>query len=623
MKYTVQIGFGVVILLIMLLTGISVYQPYISNSTVSELVEISNKKIEYANTMRDSIRLRQISLATMLTIDDPFELDQELMDFYNYAQPYRLAREKLLDLPMHDNEKDIHALLTTQVRIAQYLNEQAAELLQADVAREKVKEAISDAREAQAFLLELLDELVLLQKQFGQEAVSQSQSHFAGSIWLVTFIGILVMGLALIISVIVTRVVASANKKLLEKNNELANAYEQAEAAARSKSEFLANMSHEIRTPITAIIGFAESFLFSSQTKEKRFKAIQTIISSGKHLLDVVNDILDLSKIEANRLEVEKIEVSPLKILAEVDEFIGPQAIEQGLAFGINYIYPLPELIHTDPQRLKQIILNFCSNALKFTDNGHLHINVSYQESNSLFIVEVVDSGIGMSEEQIGKIFQPFEQADRSTSRRFGGTGLGLTLSCKMAKALGGSISVDSEPDRGSSFKLMIDAGKVDRSQYIYNSEKLSLNEETIELAPLITTFLSGKVLIAEDYEVNRQLLEIYMTELNLDVSFAENGKIAVENALAENFDLILMDIQMPIMDGIKAVKILREQGYSKPIVALTANVMKEDKEKCLAAGCNDYLAKPIDRVAFVEVLAKYLKPADMQPGPVVPIKRK
>lgn len=622
MKHSVQIGFGVVIVLIMLLAGISVYQPHVANSTVSQLVEISNAKIEHANTMRDSIRLRQISLATMLTIDDPFELDEELMDFYNYAQPYRVARQKLLALPMHENEKDIHNHLTTQVRIAQYLNEQAAELLQANASRKKIKQAVYDAKDAQAFLLDLLDELVLLQKQFGQDAMLQSRNLFAGSLWLILFIGALVMGLAIIIATIVTRVVASANRKLLEKNTELANAYEQAEAAARSKSEFLANMSHEIRTPITAIIGFAESSLFSSQTKDMRLKAIQTIIRSGKHLLDIINDILDLSKIEANKLEIERIEVSPFKVLAEVEEFIKAQAIEKGLAFGINYIYPLPETILTDPQRLKQIILNFCSNSLKFTEQGHLHVNVSYQEANSQFVVEVIDSGVGMVKEQIGKIFQPFEQADHSTSRRYGGTGLGLTLSCKMAKALGGSISVQSEPNKGSSFKLVIDAGEVERSEYVYNTEQVSFEEVEMSLSPLITTMLSGKVLIAEDYELNRQLLEIYMMELKVDVVFAENGKIAIEKAQSEDFDLILMDMQMPIMDGIRAVTLLRAQGYRKPIVALTANAMKEDKQKCLAAGCDDYLTKPIDRVAFVDTLSKYLKPAEKRAGPVIPIQQ-
>lgn len=623
MKHSVQIGFGVVILLILLLTGMSVYQPYVANSTVSDLVEISNAKIEYANSMRDAIRLRQISLASMLTIDDPFDLDEELMAFYDYAQPYRVARQKLLALPMHENEKVIHEHLTTQVRIAQSLNEQAADLLQSNVPRTEIKQAVLDAREAQAFLLNLLDELVLLQKQFGHDAMSQSQSLLSGSVWVVLSIGALVVGLAMIIAVIVTGVVTSANRKLLEKNAELENAYEQAEAATRSKTEFLANMSHEIRTPITAIIGFAESSLFSSQTKEMRLKAIRTIVRSGKHLLDIINDILDLSKIEANRLEVERIDVSPFKILTEVEEFIKAQAIEKGLAFGINYIYPLPETIHTDPQRFKQIILNFCSNSLKFTEQGHLHINASYQENTSQFIVEVVDSGIGMTEEQMGKIFQPFEQADRSTSRRYGGTGLGLTLSCKMARALGGSISVESKPDRGSSFKLVIDAGEVNRSQYVYHSEQVSFAEAEISLSPLITTLLSGKVLIAEDYELNRQLLEIYMMELNVNVAFAENGKIAIEKAQSEDFDLILMDMQMPIMDGIQAVTVLRSQGYRKPIVALTANAMKEDKQKCLQAGCDDYLTKPIDRIAFVETISKYLKPAERRSGPIISIQDK
>ena len=235
-------------------------------------------------------------------------------------------------------------------------------------------------------------------------------------------------------------------------------------------------------------------------------------------------------------------------------------------------------------------------------------------------VVEVVDSGIGLTKKQITKIFQPFEQAEQSTSRCYGGTGLGLTLSNKMAKALGGSISVQSEINKGSNFKLVIDAGEVNRSHYVYNTEQLPSVETEMDFSPLLTTLLSGKVLVVEDVDLNRQLLEIYLTELNIEVNFAENGKIAVEKAQSEDFDLILMDMQMPIMDGVQAIKILRKQGYRKPIVALTANVMKEDQQKCMDIGCDDFLTKPIDRVAFVEILSKYLKPAERRSGPIIPI---
>ena len=611
MKYSVQIGFGVVILLITLLIGISVFQTQQANSTVSSLVEISNAKIEYANTMRDSIRLRQNSLATMFTIDDPFELDEELLLFYNHAQPYRIAREMLLALPMLDNERDIHERLTQQVRIAQPLNKQAAELLQTGASRDEIKQALNEAKVAQDTLLESLDKLVLLQKQFGQDAMLQSRSHFDSSLWLIIFIGALVLGLAFIIATIVTKSVSLAKRKQLEKNAELAKAYEKAEFATRSKSQFLANMSHEIRTPITAIIGFAETSLFSSQTEQMRQQAIHTIIRSGKHLLKIINDILDLSKIEANKLEVERVEVSPFKVLSEVEDFIKPQAIDKGLAFGINYIFPLPEMVQTDPLRLKQILLNLCSNALKFTEQGHVSLNVSFQDDKSLLCVEVVDSGIGMTEMQIDKICKPFVQADHTISRRYGGTGLGLSLSCKMAKALGGEMIVQSKVDHGSCIRVLVDAGEINRGKLVYGVEQIPAYEIESDFSPLVTNLLSGKVLLAEDQELNQQLIGIYLKELNVDVSFADNGKIVLEKVQSEDFDLILMDMQMPVMDGLHAVSILREHGYSKPIVALTANAMKEDKQRCLNAGCDDFLTKPIERVAFVEMLAKYLAPLE------------
>ncbi len=554
MKYSVQIGFGVVILLIMLLVGMSVYQTHVAKSTVTSLVEISNAKIEYANTMRDSIRQRQESLLAMFTMEDPFERDQELMRFYNYTKPYRDARDKLLALPMVSNEKDIHKSLSQQARLAQPLHEEAAELMQTNAPRLDMKQAINIANESRTPLMDNLDKLVLLQKKYGQETLIQSGSLFDKSLWLTLFIGVVVMGLAVVIAAIVSRSVYQTKRKLLEKNTELANAYEKAELATRSKSQFLANMSHEIRTPITAIIGFAETSLFSSQTQQMRQNAIHTIISSGKHLLNIINDILDLSKIEANKLEVERIPVSPFTVLGEVEQFIKPQAIDKGLAFGVNYIYPIPETVQTDPLRLKQVLLNLCSNALKFTEQGHLLINVSYQAVDSNLVIDVVDSGIGMSDEQIDKICKPFVQADHSISRRYGGTGLGLSLSCKMAKALGGEMTIQSRLDEGSCFKVIVDAGKVDRTTFIYSAEQLPAPDAEIDINPITTTLLSGKVLLAEDNELNQQLLAIYLAELNVEVSFANNGKIAIEKALAENYDLILMDIQMPVMSGLEAV---------------------------------------------------------------------
>jgi signal transduction histidine kinase/DNA-binding NarL/FixJ family response regulator len=617
LKYSVQIGFGGVIILILLLIGISVYQTHVANITVTSLVQISNAKIEHANTMRDSIRLRQNSLTTMFMLDDSFELDEELMRFYNYAQPYRLARAELLELPMHNNEKSIHDRLSQQARIAQPLNEKVAELLQSHAPRGEIKQALEEAKQAQGYLLESLDELVNLQKTYGQNALSQSKGLFDKSLWWIIFIGILVMGLALVIAVIVTKVVASANQKLVQSNNELAQAYEKAELATRSKSEFLANMSHEIRTPITAIIGFAETSLFSSQSEYKRQQAIKIIIRSGKHLLKIINDILDLSKIEANKLEVERCDVSPFTILKEVEDIIKPRAIEKGLAFGINYIFPLPDSIQTDSLRLKQILLNLCSNALKFTEFGHVHINVAYQMDDSNLVIEVVDSGIGMNEAQIQRICQPFTQADCSISRQYGGTGLGLALSCKMARALGGNLTVLSREQQGSTFRLEIDSGKVKRNKFIYSQDQLPRQEDEVDISPLVTTHLTGRVLLAEDNELNQQLITIYLSELAVDVTVVDNGKLALDKATSEEFDMILMDIQMPMMDGLEATQQLREQGYEKPIVALTANAMNEDKQRYLANGCTDFLAKPIDMIEFVEVLTKYLKPREQISEPV------
>jgi len=609
MRFTVLLGFGVVIVLMVLAGAVGLHQISTANDSVTTLVEVNNAKVELANTMRESIRLRQISMHAMLAMDDPFQLDDELLRFYNHAGPYRVARKLLLDLPTDEREKDIHERLTQQVRIAQPLNQRAAVLLSESRARSEIRSAVDLAHQEQVKLLALLDDLVELQRQYAQEAVTAGQTEFNETLFfVVTFGGIVLLGI-LGIGILVAREVQRKNEELV-----------QAAAATRSKSAFLANMSHEIRTPLTAIIGFAETSLYSNQSMEDRHRAITTIIRSGKHLLQIINDILDLSKIEANQLEMERVSLSPFHLLTEIDPFVRPKAEEKGIVFGVNYQFPLPEKIKSDPLRLKQILLNLCSNAVKFTDQGHVHINVSVNSIDESMTFEVVDTGIGMNTPQMEKIFEPFKQADSSTTRKYGGTGLGLSLSKQLATGLGGTLTAESEPGFGSHFKLTIATGPIAEVALVYDELHIPVPEQaTIE--PLPSESLVGTVLLAEDNLDNQQLLSLLLRRLGAEVTLADNGRIAVEKAEAGDFDLILMDMQMPEMDGLQATRLLREHGYDKPVVALTANAMNEDKNRCLDAGCNDFLTKPIEKKQFYEVVVSYLRSRDKDESEVEPIK--
>ena len=393
-----------------------------------------------------------------------------------------------------------------------------------------------------------------------------------------------------------------------------------AEAANVAKSAFLANMSHEIRTPLTAIIGFSESLLDASQSMTERVDSINTVIRSGKHLLQIINDILDISKVEAEKLEVEHLQVSPFEILNDVQSLISLVAQEKGLDFNIEYDFPLPATIITDPVRLKQIIINLCSNAIKFTAKGGVCIKVFCDLDTEIFHLEVIDSGIGLTGEQISRIFDPFTQADSSTTRQYGGTGLGLHLSKKLAEKLGGDITVESTPGEGSCFKVSIASGPVDKANLCFSVPKL----QAPDVQPILGrdgVTLKGRVLLTEDNIDNQRLISMYLKKLGADVTIANNGQEAIDIVRDNEFDLILMDMQMPVMNGIDATIFLRNQGYSKPVIALTANAMKEDVDACYKAGCDNFIQKPVIQHQFMKVISDYLQPAtvtDEQTSPIV-----
>ncbi|MBI1424208.1 MAG: response regulator [Gammaproteobacteria bacterium] len=408
--------------------------------------------------------------------------------------------------------------------------------------------------------------------------------------------------------------------RVLERTAELSVARDEAINANRSKSEFLANMSHEIRTPLTAVIGFAESLLDSSHSMEERIDSIHRIIQAGNHLLRIINEILDLSKIEANRLDIECISFSLVDVCRDLYSLIKLQSSEKGLSFKIMFENTVPQEIQSDPVRLKKILLNLCNNAIKFTNEGNVLVKVSCDFSAEQLTVKVIDSGIGLTQEQMSKLFQPFSQADASTTRRYGGTGLGLHLSKQLAEKLGGSLSVDSTPEVGSCFTLTIGTGSLSGINVLTGSPDF----EHLEMSSATRTRqvrLRGRVLLVEDNKDNQRLVSILLKRMGLEFQVANNGEEAIAVACRQDFDAVLMDVQMPVMDGLTATRLLRQQGYVGPVIALTANAMQQEKRECIEAGCDDVCTKPIDHDSFGMVLSRYLDRAqtpDSAEGPPI-----
>ena len=406
---------------------------------------------------------------------------------------------------------------------------------------------------------------------------------------------------------------------LEEKERLLRQSMEEAEDANVAKSAFLSNMSHEIRTPMTAILGFTEVLKRGiNLSDEDRTRHLSTISRSGQHLLELINDVLDLSKVESGAMDVESIPTTIGPLAHEVVKVLKVKADEKSIYLDLNITTPMPAHVLSDPSRLRQIMTNLVGNAIKFTEEGGVKLNISHDAAQQLVLIAVTDTGIGMNDAQQATIFDAFTQADSSITRRFGGTGLGLSISRKLAEALGGAVEVESTPGRGSTFLIKVPTGEISDVPVLSIDEIVASFDLLDSGTDLYWEFPKAEVLVVDDAPENRELIEVLLTDLGLSVTLAENGLEGVESAMRNEYALILMDIQMPVMDGYDAVAAMRENGIEYPIVALTANAMKGYEEKILASGFSHYQTKPLDIAKLTELLARLLggkpvsKPVDV-----------
>jgi signal transduction histidine kinase/ActR/RegA family two-component response regulator len=411
-----------------------------------------------------------------------------------------------------------------------------------------------------------------------------------------------------------------------EAASELRQAKRKAEAAALAKTRFLANMSHELRTPMTAILGYTETLLEDgdlSQAPKSRIDHLNTLQRNGHHLMRILNDILDLSKIEAGGIDVERVSMSPFEILADIESLMRNTALEKGIGLDFAYEGDIPARIESDPTRLRQILMNLVGNAVKFTEQGGVRVvttRVSPDEDNEQLRFTVSDTGCGLAPEALARIFDAFAQADLSTTRRFGGTGLGLTISRQLAELLDGDIKVESIEGQGSTFTLTITTGPLQGVHMVTDAQDPgtmpSLIQEREEAAidfaeRILELGREIQILLVEDGEDNRRLIAHILNRVGFTVVATENGAEGVRAALeardaGQPFDLILMDMQMPVLDGYEATQRLREERMQTPVIALTAHAMTGDRERCLEAGCDAFATKPIDRRELIELILDY-----------------
>ena len=616
-KFIILLSFGMVLLLLVSLIAIAINSISTNQQQVLNLKNHSETE-SLVYQMRDSALKRSLSIFRMTATEDPFDRDDLWMEFNSMAQFFIEAKDVLEAEKLDPKSKEyLNKAIESAGPGAKAQNE-AIRMLVDNEDLVKAKEILNEeVIPHQNNVLSSMTSLLHAVRDDIGISIERLSTENLNSILLISVLGGIAVILGVLIAVYVIRRATRSEQVIIEQK-------EIAEQANNAKSMFLANMSHEIRSPLTAIIGFSDSILHRDMDDERKRELTQSIVRNSNHLHQIINDILDISKIEAGQLDIETVRTSIGKLCCELNSMVSLQTEKKGLVFNINLNFPLPEFINTDPTRLKQILVNLTNNATKFTNEGGITLGVSYDIDSDKIHFSVSDTGIGMTTEQASSIFSAFSQADSSTTRKFGGTGLGLSISKQLSEKLGGEISCQSEIGKGSTFSFYVSAGRLSDTKMLFTRDELKI--EKLTHSYLLKEKLKGHVLLAEDTKDNQDLIEMYVLDTGAKITIVENGKLAVEACQKENYDLIFMDMQMPVMDGVEAITQIRANGINTPIVSLTANAMKSDVDKCFNAGANKFLTKPIEVSRFNQVITEYLEEdknnTSDQTDSVTPIKK-
>ena len=558
---------------------------------MAHIIDDYSAEMELVQSLQVVVQQRMTIIRELLLEDDIFKRDERFQALSKLGGRYNTLVGELNALELGTKERvhlqELQQYVNNSVDLRRAIRDMAFEL--GNVDKNYILRSSTDTQEKYQYSLGALQALFKAEAEHEWLLADQRYQNWLYLLWI----------FAAIILLTSVYIAYRTSRYIRQNTNNL-------DAMAREKSMLLATMSHEIRTPLTSVIGFSETLLDTDTTKEERIAGINAIVRNSRHLQQVINDVLDYSKLDAKQVELHN---SRVELRIFVDDLCGllrPRAEAKGIEFFIEARGSLPEFITIDEIKLRQVLINLGGNAIKFTEQGKVELHLVYLEAQSMLSLEVIDSGIGMSGEELGQIFEPYKQVGEQSDAI--GTGLGLYLSKQMVYMMGGSLAVKSEPGVGSCFSVLMPVGDVSGFARIQWSGEMV---EQVQGALNRAIQLTGNVLLAEDREDNQHLFSMYMNKAGVNLTIVDNGKDALEEALQGDYSLVLMDMQMPVMDGISAVKALRAKGYTKPVLALTSNTDSDARKECEAAGFDDFMTKPISRGSFLQVITRYLQNND------------